>query len=952
MSVHGAASPSGFPWVRPLAVLAPELPMPLTRFVGREAELDQAADLLAEARLLTLTGPGGCGKTRLAIELAAEKAEDFPHGVWFVDLSPLSGGEFVLGEVAMTLAVKEPGRGKTLAEAVGRHLAPRQALMVLDNCEHVVAAAAEVTAGLLAAAPALKVVATSREPLAVGGEVTWAVPPLSEADAVELFAERARQARPDFTLREEDDAAVRSICRRLDGLPLAIELAAARARALAPARIAAHLRDRFSLLPGGPRTAPPRQATLRASFEWSYELLSESERAVLRQLAVFAGGFEVDAALAVCPAATIDLLVALVDRSLLAVDNTAGRGEPRYRMLETIRQFAAERLAEAGEGDLLRSRHRDHYLELAEAAEPGLEGPDQSRWLIRLAGEQDNLRVALAWSRDQGEAEALARLVLALSSFWGIRGQMTQARLWLEAASARAAAASPAQRARMSNLQCFLAISSGSVGEVPALANEALDLARASGDKREEAFARFNLGLMTGLVGGAEAMRPYIEEALPLARSAGFAHGTLLSLLAFIALRWFQSDPEEPRRLAEEAIAIAKAGGDRHFVLWATWAAGVTALVQGRLADADAVLVAVVADGRQTDDTVVMYCLLCLAWVRMLQGDFAAARTAATQSLAAAQSSEGDTVSVAMIDTAAKWIVGWMQMASGDAAQATGVLDVVVQVARSSLIPRLAALPLVVLAEAQLALGSRDQAGVSLDEACSIAQSSGLTWVLGRAGLVRAKLRGLEGESDEAESLVHEAFRHQRDAGDQIGLADGLELVASLAAGQDSAREAVRLWAAAETLRAELGYARIPADRPAYEAAIAHVKEAVGPDDFAALWAEGAQLSPEAAIAYAARGRGERRRPTSGWASLTPSELAVVRLVGQHLSNPEIATRLFVSRATVKTHLIHVFGKLGISSRSELVAEAIRRGLDKHPGGRPPAAPAGASNVRTDSRAR
>ena len=282
----------------------PFLPVPLTRFIGRDAELTEAAALLAENRLLTLTGPGGAGKTRLALRLASNVAEEFPDGVWFADLSPLSSSEFVWDRVALTLGVKEPEPGRTWGDAVGRHLATRLALIVLDNCEHVVETAAEVVAGVLASAPRIKIVATSREPLGVAGEVTWAVPSMIEGDAVELFTDRARQALPQFRLHDDDRKAVLDICRRLDGLPLAIELAAARTRALAPARIAAGLKDRFALLSTGPRGGPRRQATLEASFDWSYDLLAEPERALLRQLSVFSGGFDAEAALAVCPVAS------------------------------------------------------------------------------------------------------------------------------------------------------------------------------------------------------------------------------------------------------------------------------------------------------------------------------------------------------------------------------------------------------------------------------------------------------------------------------------------------------------------------------------------------------------------------------------------------------------------------------------------------------------------------
>ncbi len=406
-----------------VATVSAYLPAPLTRFVGREAELARAAALLAEARLLTLTGPGGAGKTRLALGLASIVAHRFPDGTWFVDFSSLSGGEFLWDQVAITLGVREPGGGRSLAEAVAHRLAERRALLVLDNCEHVVDAAAEVTAGLLAAAPALRMVATSREPLGVGGEVTWAVPPLSEDDAVELFTDRARLARPGFELREDDAAAARSICHRLDGLPLAIALAAARTRALAPARIAAELQSHFRLLPGGPRSAPGRQATLRASFEWSYDLLSEMERALLRQLSVFAGGFDVEAALAVCPAASLEVLAALAERSLLVVEERSGHSEPRFRMLETIRAFAAAHLAEAGEVDVVHIRHRDHYLERAELAEPGLTGPDDARWQAALTGEQENLR------------PAMARIVAALGWWWILTSRFVELHRWLERSS-------------------------------------------------------------------------------------------------------------------------------------------------------------------------------------------------------------------------------------------------------------------------------------------------------------------------------------------------------------------------------------------------------------------------------------------------------------------------------------------------------------------------------------
>ena len=904
------------------------LPAPLTRFVGREAELAVAVALLGEARLLTLTGPGGVGKTRLALHLASIVSGQFPDGVWFVDLSALPGGEFVLDKVAITLGVKEPRAGRTLTESVARYLARRQALLVLDNCEHVVESAAEVLADLLAAALALKVVATSREPLGVSGEVTWAVPPLNDEDAVELFTDRARQARPQFQLRLEDADAARSICRRVDSLPLAIELAAARTRALAPRDIAARLKDRFELLPAGPRTSPRRQATLGASFDWSYELLTDAERALLRQCSVFAAGFDLEAASAVCSPDGADVLAALVDRSLLAVQE-ASQGSPRYRMLETIREFAAQRLAQTGEVDLIHTRHRDHYLALAEAAEPELLGPDEDRWRARLTVEQDNLRAALTWSRDHRDAEAMARMVAALVWFWTVPApRFADLRTWLDAAADRVGDLSPRMASRIRNFQAYIGMFTGrSVGESPALANEALALARAAGDKREEAFALLILSGVAGLVGGAEAMRPYLEEGLPLARATGFAMGTTLALLSFVSLRWFQSDPEETRRLAEEAIAFAKAGDRHHRLDTLVWA-GNTALLQGRLADATQLMEEVVAEGRQTDDFNYIFSPIFRGWLEMLRGDFAAARGAIAESLAAAERWEADGKWAPGVELLATFVQGMIELAAGNPAQASQMLPVFVEAVRSTPLARWAAVPLVFLAEAQLALGEREEAAAFLDEATELARAGAFTWVLGRAARVRAALCDQDGDLQAAESLAHQAVSQAREAGDQVGVVDALELLARLTAKQDGNKEAVRLWAAADSLRWELGYARFPVEEGPYEIAVAGAKQALDPDDFAAAWAEGAKLLPDDAIAYAARGRGERKRPSTGWASLTPSELEVVRLVGQHLSNPEIAARLFVSRATVKTHLVHIFTKLGIDSRSKLVAEAIKRGIE------------------------
>ena len=438
--------PTDFPPLRSLDSLPNNLPRQLTSFIGREREMAEVRRLLSTTRLLTLTGSGGCGKTRLALQVAADLVEAFAEGVWFVDLAPLSDPALVPQTVAATLRVREePGR--PILITLSEYLQPRHLLLVLDNCEHLVGACAELAQALLRACPHLQILATSREPLRIGGETTWRVPSLSlpdllrlplveslaEYEAVRLFTDRAEVVLPGFLVTDQNALAVAQVCHRLDGIPLAIELAATRVKVLPVHQIAARLDDRFRLLTGGSRTALPRQQTLRAVMDWSYILLSEKERTLLRRLSVFAGGWTLDAAEAVCSGNRIetvevlDLLAQLVDRSLVAVDREDA--EARYRLLDTVRQYAREKLQDSGEETEVHGRHREWFLDLAERTEPELLGPEQGVWLARLEAEHDNLRAALTWSQQEEEGgEAGLRLAGALGRFWWMRGHLTEGR--------------------------------------------------------------------------------------------------------------------------------------------------------------------------------------------------------------------------------------------------------------------------------------------------------------------------------------------------------------------------------------------------------------------------------------------------------------------------------------------------------------------------------------------
>ncbi|MGH3090644.1 MAG: ATP-binding protein, partial [Rubrobacteraceae bacterium] len=418
------------------------LPLELTSFIGREKEISEVKGLLEGTRLLTLTGSGGCGKTRLALEVAADVAKDFDDGAWWVGLASLSDADLAPKAAASALGARErPGR--TLTEALSDHLRYRKLLLVLDNCEHVIASCAALADALLRFCPGLRVLATSREALGVAGEVSWPVPSLSLPDpghppsseslaryeAPRLFVERA--AASTFAPTKRSAAAVAHLCHRLDGIPLAIELAAARTRVLSAEQIDARLDDCFRLLTTGSRTALPRQRTLQATMDWSHDLLDRDERTVFRRLSVFAGGFTLEAAEKVCAGDGIeeedalDLLARLVDQSL-GVFRGEG-GEARYRLLETIRQYGGEKLRESGEARATRRRHADFFHSLAEEAKPKLVGTEQASWLERLETEHDNLRATLGWLEEEGEAERGLRLATALLRFWWFRGHLAEA---------------------------------------------------------------------------------------------------------------------------------------------------------------------------------------------------------------------------------------------------------------------------------------------------------------------------------------------------------------------------------------------------------------------------------------------------------------------------------------------------------------------------------------------
>jgi predicted ATPase len=578
--------------------------------VGREHSLGAVSTLLqgTEGRLLTLSGPGGVGKTRLAVQVARTVQEHYADGVAFADLSPLREVPLVASAIAAALGVREQGR-QPLREALVAHLRGRQVLLVLDNAEQVLAAAAAVVAALRAACPGLRLLVTSRVALRLQGEQVYPVPPLALPDtssqrapealgavaAVALFVQRARAVRPEFALTPQNAAAVAALCAWLDGLPLAIELAAARVGVLPPAALLARLDRALGVLTGGPRDQPARQRTLRDTIAWSYDLLAPQEQTLFRRLAVFAGGATLAAVEAICtpmapdaaaparPAAALEVLgdlAALVEASLLRCEEDA-RGEARYRLLEMVREFARERLEATAEGPAARERHLTWCLALAEEAGPQLRGPEQQRWLARLEAEHDNLRAALGWAREQGAGEPGLRLAVALWRFWDVRGHLSEGRSWLDALLAGSRAAPAALRATALSGAGVLAHGQGDYGPATALLEEALALYRKRGDKGGSALALQHLGSVAVDQGDYGQARALYEEALALKRELGDQPGVATSLFDLGLVAHEQGDAGRAAALYAECLARYRGLGDTQGIARALGNLGTVAHDQG-----------------------------------------------------------------------------------------------------------------------------------------------------------------------------------------------------------------------------------------------------------------------------------------------------------------------------------------------------------------------------------
>ncbi len=884
------------------------LPTQLTNFIGRHEQMAELGQLVAHNRLVTLTGAGGAGKTRLAAEGAARLSREFADGVWYVDLAPTTNPAMAQVAVARTLGVPDVAGLSTL-ELLVRFFAEKSMLLLLDNCEHLLDPCGALVVELLAACPKLTIIATSREPLGVPGELTWRVPSLPITDeAVELFADRARRIRPEFHVGENNRALVEEICERLDGMPLAIELAAARVRALSLSQIVHSLHDRFRLLTGGARTAVRRQQTLRASVDWSHALLTEPERVLFRRLAVFSGGFDLGAAQAVGAVSDVegyqllDQLSLLVDKSLVVADDTAAG--MRYRLLETVRQYAQEKLGESGEADEIRTRHRDYYAATAiELESQGLAGLEQ---LLRWAdAEIDNLRAAFAWSREKGDRETALRLVSALQLFWLTRSRFREAFAAFEAVltDERDPQIALEVWVRAVADQSAIAVWMG-VPACPDRAREALALARQCDDP-----ALIGRGLMAcGSVAiySAELAQPYFAEAIELARTAG-DRWSLCQIFTYQAtMSYYAGEPIAAAASAVEGRDLADSVGDNlHSRLCREWLGSALAM-EGHLADAVDVLGCLAADSAAAGDLPMSIMVQVARSITLAYKGEAAAALSAAQSASEAANSLGiytDAVYVALAaaNLAAGETATARQAAEEAWRQTTPLREIWVRGASQT-------------AEVFLACGDLAAARRWADDTVAVVPG----WYRMSALTQRAYIAVAQGDQGQAERDVHDALEIATGTRAYLRVTDILECRARLAADDRQLSYAARLLGAADGVRRSIGAIRLPMYQAGYDALVETARESLGIDGFDTAWAEGAALSTEEAIAYAQRGRGERKRPATGWASLTPMENDVVRLVREGLGNKDIGARLFISPRTVQTHLTHVYAKLGIASRMEL----------------------------------
>ncbi len=898
------------------------LPLELSSLVGRDVDLSEIRHLVDTERLVTLSGPGGTGKTRIAKKLALTLVESFQDGVWFVDLTGVFRDGGVAGAVSRVLGLLEEDQNP-LFETIASQLIEKRVLLVLDNCEQVLAGCAELAQSILATAPDVHVLATSREPLHISGEFVHHVPPLKVDAGITLFEERARQAGSGLPTDEASAAIIREIVTQLDGIPLAIELAAARTSMMAPAQILDGLERRFELLTGAPRDAMKHHKSLRASVAWSYDLMTEPERSLARRLCVLRG-FTLDAAQVIGADADIgsdpvlDLLQRHVDMSIVQLDRSGP--EPRYRFLETVREFFLERSEEAGETSDARKAHLTYFIDFAEYRAQRLILGDGPKLMAQIQAEFDNLEDALVFAEGLDDPGSLLRLLTALAGYYEIWGQHQHGMRWFDTALAKEGAPEILTARALWGASHVCAYG-GRMDLAFPRAMQALEMSKEIGDKWTESRALDIIGFAQSVSdppGAFQSLSRSIELGGEINDDWAESHAIKMLTAVFM----FSHEIAGGSPAIEDLLAAAKRHQSRYLAAWANALKGYFARDGGDFDAADTALAISLENAAFVRDPATGG--FAKVWSSALKADRGQVEEARREMTGLMQAATVTGTFLAVPET--MFQLGLVEVAAGNPQTTLDMIGGHIDTLKDAGIPVWAAQLAIASAAAQIELGDLDDARALLDDAAEMSASLKNAFLNGLIAYLRGRLALARGDWGDAESRLHEASEIQQDAGLLPGLLRTMECICEVLIAKEKFEDAARVLSFVDQSRDDIRFVRGTADNEQHASRIDKLDQKLG-DALAVFKAQGAASDLEEIIGLISRMRGKRARPLMGWDSLTPTERRVAALATEGLSNPQIAERMFIARGTVKVHLSHIYEKLDVKSRTQLAAKAVVAGI-------------------------